>query len=119
MGPELENEHRKLIPEAVRPRISFMKHDFFTEQPVKDADVYFFRCTLHNWPDDFVVKALRQLVPALKPGARVVIQDNGLADPGTIGLSDEFIQRCVASFRATNILCDLLLRCSGHEYYEC
>jgi len=95
MGPEFETEHRKLIPAALNPRIQFMKHDFFTEQPVKDADVYFFRCTLHNWPDEFVVKALKALIPALKPGARVVIQDNGLADPGTIGLHDEITQRYV------------------------
>ncbi|RDW59454.1 hypothetical protein BP6252_12541 [Coleophoma cylindrospora] len=93
MGDELEKEHRTLLPEAVQSRISFMSHDFFTEQPVKDADVYFFRCTLHNWSDEFVIKALKALVPALKPGARVVIQDNGLAPPGTIGLTEESNQR--------------------------
>lgn len=66
-----------------------MGHDFFTEQPVKNADVYFFRCTLHNWADNFVIKALRALIPALKPGARVVIQDHGRAPPGTIALTEE------------------------------
>jgi chemotaxis methyl-accepting protein methylase len=93
MGDELEKEHRKLIPEPVQSNITFMGHDFFKEQPVKNADVYFFRCTLHNWSDELVVKILKALIPALKPGARVVIQDNGLAPPGTIGLSDEINQR--------------------------
>ena len=93
MGDEVEKEHRKMIPEPVQPKITFMGHDFFKEQLVKDADVYFFRCTLHNWSDELVVKILKALTPALKPGARVVIQDNGLAPPGTIGLSDEINQR--------------------------
>lgn len=96
MGENLEVEHRKLLPEAVQSRIKYMVHDFFQEQPIKDADVYFFRCTLHNWSDEYVVKALRALIPALKPGAKVVIQDNGLANPGTIGLEDEINQRCVS-----------------------
>jgi hypothetical protein len=62
--------------------MSFMDHDMFTEQPIKDADVYFWRVVLHNWSDAFVLKALRSLIPALKLGAKVVIQDHGLADPG-------------------------------------
>jgi chemotaxis methyl-accepting protein methylase len=99
MGDELEKEHRKRIPESVQSKITFMVHDFFKEQPIKNADVYFFRCTLHNWSDEFVVKVLRALIPALKPGARVVIQDNGLANPGTIGLSDEISQRYVVHSR--------------------
>ncbi|KAI9744020.1 MAG: hypothetical protein M1818_002754 [Claussenomyces sp. TS43310] len=85
--------HQAKLSEAVRPRIQFMAHDMFTEQPVKGADVYFFRCTLHNWADENVVKVLRALVPALKPGARVVVQDNGLAAPGTERLMDEVNQR--------------------------
>jgi hypothetical protein len=93
MDDELEKGHRRLIPEPVQSKIMLMGHDFFTEQPVKDADVYFFRCTLHNWSDELVVKILKALIPALKLGARVVIQDNGLAPPGTIGLSDEINQR--------------------------
>ncbi|TAQ85329.1 hypothetical protein B7494_g6337 [Chlorociboria aeruginascens] len=93
MSEDLMKEHRKLIPEPLNSRITFMQHDFFEEQPVKNADVYFFRCTMHNWADEFAIKILRALIPALKPGARIVIQDNGLASPGTIGLSDETHQR--------------------------
>lgn len=84
-----------LVPEHLKGRMSFMDHDMFTEQPIKDAEVYFWRVVLHNWSDAFVVKALRSLIPALKLGAKVVIQDHGLADPGEGRLSDESYERLV------------------------
>lgn len=56
------------------PRVEFMVHDFFTEQPIQGADVYFFRWILHNWSDKYCVQILRNLIPALKNGARILIQ---------------------------------------------
>lgn len=35
-------------PTDLKKRLKFMEHDFFTEQPVKNADVYFFRWILHD-----------------------------------------------------------------------
>lgn len=64
---------------------------------------------VHNRPDDFIVKVLMGLVPKLRSGARVVIQDNGLADLRTIGLSDELIQRYVKILPAANILTGVFL----------
>lgn len=61
-----------------------MPYDFFTEQPVKDADVYFFRWIFHNWSDKYCIKILQGLVPALKKGARIVINDNVLPEPGIL-----------------------------------
>lgn len=49
-----------------------MEHDFFQPQPVQ-ADVYVFKMILHDWPDAEAAKILRALVPALKPGARVLL----------------------------------------------
>ena len=66
-----------------------MSHDFFTIQPVKDADVYLFRWIFHNWSDGYCIKILRNLVPALKNGAMIVINDNVLPEPGTMGLWQE------------------------------
>ncbi|KAI2615385.1 hypothetical protein GGR54DRAFT_642407 [Hypoxylon sp. NC1633] len=42
-------------PEELAERVRYMVHDFFTEQPVKGADVYFFRAVLHNWSDSWAV----------------------------------------------------------------
>lgn len=61
----------KGVPEKIR----FQVHDFFEEQPVHGADVYLLRMILHDWSDKYATKILRALVPALKPGAKVVIND--------------------------------------------
>lgn len=86
-------QHYSGMEEELRQRVKFMEHDMFTEQPVKDADVYFWRCVLHNWPDDMVVEALRAVAPAMKSGARILIYDHGLADPGTGRRRDERYER--------------------------
>lgn len=64
--------------------VKFMVHDFFEEQPVHGADVYLFRWTLHNWPDKYCIKALRALIPALKPGAHVLISEFVMPPPGVV-----------------------------------
>ena len=68
-------EGQRELPEDLKERIEFMPHDFFTAQPVKNADVYYYRGCFHNWPDKYAVRILQALIPALKSGARVVIQD--------------------------------------------
>ena len=72
-----------------RPNIQFMKHDFFTPQVVKDADVYFYRWIFHNWTDEQSIQILRATIPGLKPGARVLINDGCLPPPGTVHWSEE------------------------------
>ena len=85
-APQLEGD--------VGERVSFQAHDFFTEQPVKGADVYLFRWILHNHSDKYSEKMLRALIPALKKGARVVINDHCLRDGyGEERLWDEKIIR--------------------------
>ncbi|KAK4223466.1 S-adenosyl-L-methionine-dependent methyltransferase [Podospora fimiseda] len=71
------------MPEEVKDRVKFMVHDFFTEQPVKGADVYFLRAVLHNWSDEYAVRILRNLIPGLKRGSKIVVNDVVLADVGT------------------------------------
>ncbi|GJC97070.1 O-Methyltransferase [Colletotrichum higginsianum] len=61
----------------VSERIKLVAHDFFKEQTVKDADV----------------SILKNLVPALKPGAKVVIKDHCLREPGQETPWDERIIR--------------------------
>ncbi|KAF9769549.1 hypothetical protein IL306_013026 [Fusarium sp. DS 682] len=79
--------------EGVAQRISLQVHDFFTEQPVKGADVYYFRWILHNYSTPYAIKILKNLVPALKPGARVIINDHCLREPGAENHWDEKVMR--------------------------
>ncbi|AEO65259.1 uncharacterized protein THITE_2112095 [Thermothielavioides terrestris NRRL 8126] len=77
----------------VAERITLLAHDFFTEQVTKDADVYFFRWIMHNYSTPYAVRILRNLVPALKPGARVIINDHCLREPGRENPWDERVMR--------------------------
>jgi hypothetical protein len=81
------------VPEHLKERITFMDHDMLTLQPVKDADIYFWRVVLHNHPDAIVVKSLQSLIPALKPGAKILLQEVGLTNPGEGRLADESWER--------------------------
>lgn len=71
------------VPKALDGRVLFMQHDFFTEQPVK-ADAYLLRWIFHNYPNEYCVKILRHLVPVLEEGARIIVMDNIVPEPGTI-----------------------------------
>ena len=72
--PEVISSHPVLSADLAE-RVSFMPHNFFTEQPIKGADVYFFRWIFHGWSDKYCILLLRNLIPALKPSARLVIND--------------------------------------------
>jgi hypothetical protein len=94
--PKVIEDGRTKVPVDVADRVTFMAHDFFTEQPVRDADVYYFRWIFHDWSDKYAVKILKALVPALKPGARIVLSERCLEPVGTLPLRQERWNRCVS-----------------------
>ncbi|KAJ5730262.1 S-adenosyl-L-methionine-dependent methyltransferase [Penicillium malachiteum] len=65
----------KRLPEELKDRVTFQSHDFFQEQPVKGADVYLLRHVLHDWSNKYARNILRAFIPALRPGAKIVIND--------------------------------------------
>ncbi|KAK0628564.1 S-adenosyl-L-methionine-dependent methyltransferase [Bombardia bombarda] len=77
----------------VAERITLLPHDFFTEQVTKDADVYFFRWIMHNYSTPYAIKILQNMIPALKPGARILINENCLQEPGLENPWDESLMR--------------------------
>jgi hypothetical protein len=81
-------------PPDAHPRVEFQAHDFFDEQPVRGADVYFLRWIFHDWSDAYCVRILRNLIPALGPKSRVVINDHVVPPPGILGpFQDRMIRR--------------------------
>ncbi|KAI4220773.1 MAG: hypothetical protein LQ349_008004, partial [Xanthoria aureola] len=70
------------IPPDIRERMAFQAHDFFQEQPVKGADVYLLRLVLHDWSDKYAVMIISALIPALKPGSKVVVNDRVIPGRG-------------------------------------
>jgi hypothetical protein len=71
------------VPPSVSDRVRLTIHDFFTPQTVV-ADAYLFRSILHNHSDKYAVRILRALIPTLRQGARILVQDGCLPDPGVI-----------------------------------
>ncbi|KAK8102241.1 hypothetical protein PG984_015387 [Apiospora sp. TS-2023a] len=76
------------LPADLQGRVSFMAHDMFQPQTV-EADVYYMRWILHNWSDKCCKAILEALVPALKKGSRVLIQDFYMPKPGEVALWKE------------------------------
>lgn len=80
------------VPEALQDRVQLTTHDFFTPQTVV-AEVYFFRMIFHGFSDKYCVQILQALVPALRTGAKIVLNDGGLSEPGTSGYMEEKTMR--------------------------
>ncbi|KAF2163211.1 hypothetical protein M409DRAFT_68527 [Zasmidium cellare ATCC 36951] len=77
------------VPAEIKDRFQFMPYSILDEQPVKGAPIYFFRAIFHNWPDESCVQILKNQIPALKKGARIVIDDSTLHEPNTLPSSVE------------------------------
>ena len=75
---------RQALDPALSERVRFEQHSFFDEQPVVGADVYFFRYIFHDWPEAYGIKILRALIPALKTGSRIVINEFAIPERGTV-----------------------------------
>ena len=90
---DLASVVEKADSKAVNSRLVFQSQDFFQPNQEKNADVYLFRWILHDWPDREAQSILRALVPALKSGARIVVNDN--VSPGQAGQMPHYAERFV------------------------
>ncbi|KAI0541760.1 S-adenosyl-L-methionine-dependent methyltransferase [Xylaria digitata] len=81
--------------EGLPKNLDFQAHNFFSEQTLRGADAYFLRHILHDWPRAEAVSILRGLVPALKPGARVLVSEFLMpgAERGPSLLEDKIIRQ--------------------------
>ena len=60
------------LPDDVRGRVSFVKHDIFQPQQTQ-ADIYMLKLILHDYSEKEAAKLLKLLTPALRPGNRVIL----------------------------------------------
>ena len=91
---------RAEVEEGVKRRISFMTQDFLQEQTV-GGDVFLLRWVLHDWPDAYVVRILRNLRSVLKEGNKVVVNDQVMPRPGEVSTVIERQIRSVVRFRTS------------------
>lgn len=70
--PEVQKAFQAYVPHDLTTRVTFQPHDFFNPQSMA-AEVYFLKSILHDWPDKYAIEILRNLLPNLKPGGRIVL----------------------------------------------
>ena len=92
----VEKAQAQELSSDLKDRVEFMEHDFFTSQPVI-ADIYFFRWIFHDWSDKYCLQILQSLVPAMRPGSRVLINEFCIPEPGMISAYREKIMRYVSN----------------------
>ncbi|KAI5925278.1 S-adenosyl-L-methionine-dependent methyltransferase [Camillea tinctor] len=56
-------------------RVRLVPHDFFTENPIKEAEAYLLRYILHDWSDEYCIKILTEIRKAMGPNSRLLIVD--------------------------------------------
>lgn len=64
-------------PKAIADgQVTIQTHDFFSPQPIKNADIFLLRNILHDWPNAKAVEILRRLREAAIPGkTKLVVVD--------------------------------------------
>lgn len=92
------------LPDDIKSRISFEPHSFLEPQPV-EADVYLFRWIFHDWPESYVLKILRNLMPKLKTGSKIIVNEQIMPLPGVIPM---FHERSLRSVFFSPASCPLL-----------
>lgn len=92
---ETVEQGRKELPPAMKDRVTFQTHDIFTPQPV-EADIYLLRIVLHDHPDANALQILRSLIPALKNGARIIVNDIAIPEPNVLHRIEERFVRYAA-----------------------
>jgi len=75
-----------LIPEALRPRVTFRPFDLFDAASYPTgADLYLLKHILHDWDDDHCVTILRHIAAAMGPTSRIVVAEIGISPPNVPG----------------------------------
>ena len=99
--PYVAENGAKLLPPEYSHKIRFLAHNMNDPQLPTIVDnnsdgapsLFLFRSVLLNHSDKYVVKFLRNLIPALRPGAKILINEGCLPEPGEVKAWDERLLR--------------------------
>lgn len=96
--------------------IEAQKYDFFQEQPVKNAKVYFLRTVLHDWPDRQAAQILGRVRDAMGANSTLLISESMLPESGVLlssALADLQMMGSFASLERTESQWQGLLESAG------
>ncbi|KAE9378967.1 o-methyltransferas-like protein [Stipitochalara longipes BDJ] len=68
------------VPDEQLPGVEKMVIDFFTPQPIKNAQIYYLRRIMHNWQDNEARKILKNIADAMAPDSRLLIGEMVVPD---------------------------------------
>lgn len=85
------------LPAHLKGRVVRTTHDFFEPQ-TEVAQAYLLRWIFHGFADKYCIKLLQALRPALRLGARIVINDGTLPEPLTANYLEERNIRTMDTF---------------------
>ncbi|KAI3316711.1 S-adenosyl-L-methionine-dependent methyltransferase [Xylariaceae sp. AK1471] len=83
---------KALLSPSIQNRVTFMQHDFFTPQPMRNVAAFFIRQCTHNWCDRDVVTIFKGFVPGLEgsgAGTPILINDTVMPEPGSLPAHEE------------------------------
>ncbi|KAL9084473.1 MAG: hypothetical protein Q9165_008046 [Trypethelium subeluteriae] len=115
------------LPEALAtalstPGVELMEVDFWNEQPVKGALVYYIRNILHEHNDEDCVHLLRTIIPALGPGSIILIDEMIMPELGAhwrAAQMDMMLMATMASKERTARQWYALLDAAGLKISKC
>ncbi|GAA5908141.1 hypothetical protein JCM6882_005952 [Rhodosporidiobolus microsporus] len=71
---ETKKAWEEKYPDSLKSgHVQLLGHDFFTPQPVKNADIYLLRCIIHDWSDGESIKILKHLAAAAGPLSKLIL----------------------------------------------
>jgi hypothetical protein len=65
------------------PGVTRMPHDFFEDQPVQNAQVYYIRRVMHDWQDKDASRIMKAIIPVMAKDSRILISDMAIPEPVT------------------------------------
>ncbi|KAF8992582.1 S-adenosyl-L-methionine-dependent methyltransferase, partial [Cyathus striatus] len=65
------------LPDAIKSgRVELKAHDFFTEQPVKNASVFLLKQIVHDWPNSYAAMILKELRKVAQNDTKLLLIDS-------------------------------------------
>ncbi|KAJ5084660.1 hypothetical protein NUU61_009239 [Penicillium alfredii] len=107
--------------QSLPPGIEVQGHDFFHEQPVRNARAYLMRTVLHDWPDKQAVQILGRLRAAMNRDSRLLISEYMRPESNvsfSSGLADIHMMTSFASLERTQQQWKTLLETAGFELIQ-
>ncbi|KAI1495744.1 S-adenosyl-L-methionine-dependent methyltransferase [Biscogniauxia marginata] len=117
LGRVILQDQPFVLPQAIPTEgVETQPFDFWTEQPVKGARVYYMRNILEDYPDEKAITIIRNIIPAMSSDSVLVIDEMIIPNSGAnlrSTVQDMIMMTSLASAERTERQWDALLDKAG------